>query len=273
MVAEHHRRFADMDLSETFGMQTQGNALLAMGCGFLAQGSVFIGGYAAPMVVSMPLLASCAYIVRRWPENKGSGRTSVINVLPKALAGMNLVVARIGAMQCLFEGAMHIFVFLWTPCLQRGGTTVPHGFIFAGFMACMMLGGMVYRSASLHRPNLGVVFFIGAVSLLLSCCTASFHVNLAAFCSFEFCVGCYFPQIALLRSVNLQEETRNATITLLRVPLNFIVVGTLYWGRSWPPETTLLAAALALAFGGAIFFSLPKDVTAVALCAKAKKTA
>ena len=56
----------------------------------------------------------------------------------------------LGLIQSLFEGSMYIFVLEWTPALtphkqtqhdgsrhlleEGGRTTIPHGYIFAGFM-------------------------------------------------------------------------------------------------------------------------------------------
>merc|ERR1712032_394512 len=111
-------------------------------------------------------------------------------------------------------------------------------------MICMFIGG---RSAqSRIRPPLGVVFIVAAICLAIPSTTENFWLNLMAFCSFEWCVGCYFPQIAMLRSKYLDEQTRNATITVFRVPFNFIVVIVLVWGRSLPAPRMLLCTSVVL---------------------------
>lgn len=43
-------------------------------------------------------------------------------------------------MQSLFEAAMYTFVFLWTPALSPRGEKIPHGMVFACFMAASMVG-------------------------------------------------------------------------------------------------------------------------------------
>ncbi len=45
----------------------------------------------------------------------------------------------LGGMQSLFEAAMYSFVFLWTPALSPHGESIPHGMIFACFMAASMV--------------------------------------------------------------------------------------------------------------------------------------
>lgn len=260
VVAEHRKRFPEADLGGLFAVQTQGNALAAVASGLAAQGAVALGGYAGPFAVAMPLLAFCAYEVGKWPENVGDKQHNLGRVVQTALGTMSSVVARVGLLQCLFEGSMHVFVFLWTPCLQRSGLWVPHGLVFSLYMLCMMLGGRLCSGR--FRPPLGLVYGLGALALLTPSLTARLWPNLAAFCGFEFCVGCYFPQIALLRSEHLSEASRGATITFFRVPFNCIVVAVLIYGRSLPPQGMLLFASGALTLGSLAYWSLPKQAAA-----------
>jgi len=262
MVAEHRRRFESSDLAETFAVQTQGNAFVAIVSGLVAQGAVTVAGYAAPFMVATPLLASCAWQVARWPENLGSAVADtptgrVWSVVSTAFSSMNTVVLRVGLMQCLFEGSMHVFVFLWTPCLQRSGYKVPHGLVFTVFMFCMFLGGRQSSSHSAFRPPLGFIFLISACSLLVPFVTENLWWNMGAFCSFEWCVGYYYPQIAMLRSRHISETSRNALITLFRMPLNVLVIATLVWGRARPAHVLLLSASGALTVAAAAYFTLP----------------
>lgn len=258
MVAEHGKRFPNSDLGATFAMQTQGNAIVAVIAGLVAQASVEVGGYGAPFAVALPLLACCAVQVRRWPENLGSSHHDIRAVVASVWSSLSSVVVRVGLIQCLFESAMHVFVFLWTPCLQRGGGRLPHGVIFSLYMVCVMAGSQLLSPRCVCRPSLGAVCIGGACCLLVPSATENIWCNLTAFCCFEVCVGCYFPQIAMLRSRHLQEKSRSATITLFRVPLNCIVVAVLIWGRALAPGTVLVCASAALAVGAAAFYSLPK---------------
>uniref|UniRef100_A0A7S4Q6T8 Molybdate-anion transporter n=1 Tax=Alexandrium monilatum TaxID=311494 RepID=A0A7S4Q6T8_9DINO len=261
LVAEHGRQFPERanELAGVFATQTQGNALAAVASGVAAQLAVLAMGYAGPFAVATPLLALCAREVRKWPENAGNGQRDPREVLRAALAGMNSVVARVGLLQCLFEGSMHVFVFLWTPCLQRSGHSVPHGLVFSLYMLCMMAGGR--QCAGRFRPPLGWVFAVAAACLIAPRVSEGLWGNLAAFCCFEWCVGCYFPQIAVLRSRHLSNESRGATITLFRVPFNCIVVAVLVYGRALPPQAMLSFASGALACGALACWSLPKEAS------------
>jgi len=257
MVTEHHAKFAECDLSRTFSIQTQFNSIAAMFAGFIAQAVVHVGGYASPFALAVPLLCSCAWQVRGWPENYGPPSGEIGVVIHTTFNSLNSRVIRVGIMQSLFEGSMHIFVFLWTPCLQRGGFSIPHGIIFAVYMICMMAGGQICRTK--YRPPLGGVFLIAAICLSIPFITDSFVPSLLAFCGFEWCCGCYFPQIAMLRSEHFDAKARNALITLFRLPLNVIVVGALLWGRTFPAPLTLMFASGALALSAVLAFTFPQS--------------
>lgn len=253
MVAEHHRLgFPFEDLSKTFHVQTQCNAMVAVVAGLAAQGAVFVGGYAAPFGVSLLVLGVCAFIVHGWQENVGSTKRDFRLVVSTVRASLNWAVVRVGMLQCLFEGSMHIFVLLWTPCLQRGGREVPHGFVFSVYMLCMMLGGK-----KSFRPPLAAVFALASFCLAVPWLSSNFYCTLAAFCCFEWCCGCYFPQIAMLRSTHLAEKARTSIISLFRVPLNCLVVTTFFTGRMLPPHVVLLSASMGLACGTLVCLTLP----------------
>eukprot|EP00933_Yihiella_yeosuensis_P022511 TRINITY_DN17736_c0_g2_i1.p1 TRINITY_DN17736_c0_g2~~TRINITY_DN17736_c0_g2_i1.p1 ORF type:complete len:382 (-),score=33.85 TRINITY_DN17736_c0_g2_i1:130-1116(-) len=258
MVSEHRKRFPNRNISDIFAIQTQGNALSAVVAGLIAQLSVMLGGYAAPMALAIPMLAYSASEVYRWPENVGSKSSNFFGVARKAIDTLNSNVARVGVLQCLFEGSMHVFVFLWTPCLQRAfdSQEVPNGLIFSLYMVCMMIGGWQCGPSSFWTPSLGITFAVAAASLMMPSVSYWSWGNLSAFCVFEWCVGCYFPQIAVLRSRYLCEETRSCTITLFRVPFNLIVVAVLLWGRYLPPEAMLRFASFALGLGALVFYSM-----------------
>lgn len=256
LVAEHGKRFSHRSIGDLFAVQTQGNAAAATLSGLVSQGSVYIGGYTAPFVMALPLLTCCAWQVCQWSENVGTQGQSLSSVAKVVWQSMTPSVMKVGMMQCLFEGALHIFIFLWTPCLQRGWPEVPHGLIFALYMICMSLGGRLFAVPAV-RLSLGIVFLVGAWCLCMPTFTGEFWPNLACFCTFECCCGCYFPQIAMLRSRHFREEARGATISLFRVPLNVTVVLVLLYGRTLPPSAMLVFASSLLGVAAATFFSMP----------------
>jgi len=247
-----------MQLSEMFAVQTQSNAVVAVVSGVVAQGCVELGGYAAPFGAAVPFLMLSAYQVHGWPENAGTRTRGFAAALNDVALAMDSLAMRVGLMQCLFEGSMHIFVFLWTPCLQRDGQNVPHGIVFSLFMLCVMIGGRHASPSNSLRPSLALVFAFGAGCLAIPYAYQNSWLNLAAFCGFEWCCGNYFTQIASLRSRHLREESRGAMMTLIRAPLNFIVIGGMLFGRSLQPEKMLLMASGALVLGAVTHCTLTR---------------
>jgi hypothetical protein len=86
-------------------------------------------------------------------------------------------IALLGAIQSLFEGSMHTFVFLWTPALSPNGEDIPHGFIFATFMMASMLGSsiasrLMARSSLKVESYMQIVFVISAAALFLPVITS-----------------------------------------------------------------------------------------------------
>ena len=141
---------------------------------------------------------------------------------------------------------MYLFVFFWTPALQdatdatklsRGGsldsTSLPYGLIFSNFMAAMMAGSLLFNY--LMRVEfvtqvmlLRYVFLAAGASFLLALVFAdSEGVVYAAFCVFEACVGMYYPCMAYLKGVIIEDGKRAATYAVMRIPLNVFVVGAL----------------------------------------------
>lgn len=263
VVAEHAQRFPNESLAQLFSLQSQANGIVAIASGLAAQVLVDASGdYSAPFWLAVPLLVCCSVLVFGWGENVGDHRNEVNAVFYSAVLSLTSVVVRVGLLQCLFEGSMHVFVFLWTPCLRRGGDAqIPHGLIFALYMGSVSIGGRASRSSRFALP-LGWVFALAALALAAPAATPNLALNLIAFCAFEWCCGCYFPAIAMLRTRHLAEGSRAATITLFRIPLNGIVVGVLLWGRAWPPQWVLLFASAALALGSLIWCTLPQTAPA-----------
>lgn len=72
----------------------------------------------------------------------------------------------LGLIQSMFEGSMYTFVLEWTPALtphepepdvsrhllgeteEPQRATIPHGYIFAGFMVAIMIGSSIFKLLS-----------------------------------------------------------------------------------------------------------------------------
>ncbi|XWS38171.1 hypothetical protein CRYUN_Cryun19dG0107200 [Craigia yunnanensis] len=160
----------------------------------------------------------------------------------------------LGAIQSLFEGSMYTFVFLWTPALSPNDEDIPHGFIFATFMLSSMLGSSI-ASRLLAHPSpkvesyMQIVFMTSSASLLLPVITnflvtpssvkggsISFSgcIQLIGFCTFEACVGIFWPSIMKMRSQYIPEEARSTIMNFFRIPLNIFVCNALYNVKALP---------------------------------------
>ncbi|KAB2632977.1 molybdate-anion transporter-like [Pyrus ussuriensis x Pyrus communis] len=163
-------------------------------------------------------------------------------------------IALLGAIQSLFEGSMYTFVFLWTPALSPNDEEIPHGFIFATFMLASMLGSslasrLMAGSSLRVESYMQIVFAVSAVSLLLPIVTSfliapsdvkggsmslSGYCQLVGFCTFEACVGIFWPSIMKMRSQYIPEEARSTIMNFFRIPLNIFVCVVLYNVNAFP---------------------------------------
>ncbi|XP_047946490.1 molybdate-anion transporter-like [Salvia hispanica] len=150
---------------------------------------------------------------------------------------------------------MYTFVFLWTPALSPNDEDIPHGFIFATFMLASMLGSsiasrLLVRNTVKVESYMQIVFVISSASLLLPILTnflvpadpkkkggsISFAgcLQLLGFCTFEGCVGLFWPSIMKMRSQYIPEEARSTIMNFFRIPLNIFVCIVLYNVNAFP---------------------------------------
>ncbi|MBA0559383.1 hypothetical protein Gorai_017734 [Gossypium raimondii] len=149
---------------------------------------------------------------------------------------------------------MYTFVFLWTPALSPNDEEIPHGFIFATFMLASMLGSslasrLMARSSPRVESYMQIVFVISSASLTLPIITnflvapskvkgesISFAgcLQLLGFCTFEACVGIFWPSIMKMRSQYIPEEARSTIMNFFRIPLNIFVCIVLYNVDAFP---------------------------------------
>ncbi|KAG2555270.1 hypothetical protein PVAP13_9KG566200 [Panicum virgatum] len=262
LVAEHNKRGFDPQwLSITFSKAIfLGNGLVAIVSGLfanlLAENLGF--GPVAPFDAAACFLAiGMAIIMSSWSENYGDTSESKdlmaqFKVAAKAIASDEKI-ALLGAIQSLFEGSMYTFVFLWTPALSPNEEDIPHGFIFATFMLSSMLGSSIASRLLARKLKvegyMQIVFSISAVTLVLPVVTnflvppssvkggsISFGgcLQLLGFCTFEACVGIFWPSIMKMRSQYIPEEARSTIMNFFRIPLNLFVCVVLYNVNAFP---------------------------------------
>ena len=269
MIHEHRAAVYSEDwLSSTFSLMTFGSSVVAIVAGVIAYFLAANFGSVAPFDASLLLLAAGAAIIwTRWKENYGEAHSlspagasaageaggvmagAGVGGAPPALASAfesffkasRLLVANervllLGLVQSCFEGAMYIFVFMWTPALELSlrlsstTTLLPHGIVFAIFMVAIMIGSKVFELLIAEQK---VEFFMrwvlvaAAAALSVPILTSDHTLQLAAFCVFEVCCGIYFPSAGTMRSKYIPEEVRSTVMNIYRVGLNALVVLTL----------------------------------------------
>ncbi|XP_021893403.1 molybdate-anion transporter isoform X1 [Carica papaya] len=263
LVAEHNKRgFDQLWLSVTFSKAIfLGNGLVAILSGLfgnLLVDTLSLGPVAPFDAAACFLTIGMAIIMSSWSENYGdpSENKDLFTQFRGAAVAIasDEKIALLGAIQSLFEGSMYTFVFLWTPALSPNGEEIPHGFIFATFMLGSMMGSSV-ASRLMARTSLRVesymqiVFVISAASLLLPIITNflvapsgvkgggisfSGSIQLIGFCTFEACVGIFWPSIMKMRSQYIPEEARSTIMNFFRIPLNIFVCVVLYNVDAFP---------------------------------------
>ncbi|GKV04000.1 hypothetical protein SLEP1_g16219 [Rubroshorea leprosula] len=263
LVAEHNKRGFDQQwLSVTFSKAIfLGNGLVAILSGLV--GNILVDNLAlgpvAPFDAAACLLAiGMAIILSSWCENYGdpSETKNLLTQFRGAAAAIaaDEKIALLGAIQSLFEGSMYTFVFLWTPVLSPNDEDIPHGFIFATFMLSSMLGSsiasrLLARGTPKVESYMQFVFLLSSSSLLLPVITnfvvvpsgvkggsISFSgcIQLIGFCTFEACVGIFWPSIMKMRSQYIPEEARSTIMNFFRIPLNIFVCVALYNVKAVP---------------------------------------
>ncbi|KAF9261681.1 DUF791-domain-containing protein [Marasmius fiardii PR-910] len=275
------------DLSLILGRATLINGFVAAGAGVLSNQLVgFTDSFSSPFVASGALLIVAYAVIRgTWTENYGStdGNVSADPFQTKRL-GQALKIVRkdpfllvLGFTQTCFEGGMYLFVFLWVPSLQeatRSYNPLPLGYIFSAFMVSMMLGSLIYtvivthlspptekslpnpsstslgagdNSLTIHAKLSSSVCAISAMALAVSVTSEDEKTRFWAFCTFEACVGMYYPVQGMLRGTLISNEHRATLSALFRVPLNIFVVVSLLTGVSSARYAVLSATSLMLA--------------------------
>ncbi|XP_009358691.1 molybdate-anion transporter [Pyrus x bretschneideri] len=263
LVAEHNKRgFEQQWLSLTFSKAVfLGNGLIAIVAGLLGNLLVDTLGFGpvSPFDAAACFLAiGMAIIMVSWGENYGDD-TENKNLLTQFRGAAIAIasdekIALLGAIQSLFEGSMYTFVFLWTPALSPNDEEIPHGFIFATFMLASMLGSslasrLMAGSSLRVESYMQIVFAVSAASLLLPIVTSfliapsdvkggsmslSGYCQLVGFCTFEACVGIFWPSIMKMRSQYIPEEARSTIMNFFRIPLNIFVCVVLYNVNAFP---------------------------------------
>jgi hypothetical protein len=285
MVSETTRRgFSERALKYTFGCKELLSSAVAVAAGLVAQlaacglsdkplplvapfgeGSSFrLGGYCTSFDVVIFFCGVCALLTQFWwTENYGSsegvwigfGRAVAVLREPRVLL--------IGLVVALFESAMFLWVFIWTPSLSKAGVhDPPYALLFACFMAAKMAGSQVFTGLSAVFSTTSILLgamilasssHVAAVVLIRMLAlfdagdartSACLWAMLAAFILFEVAVGIYWPAAGVLKAQVVPESCRATLYSIFRLPLNAIVfLCLLFINRA---EATLMATSVLL---------------------------
>merc|ERR1719219_1749974 len=186
--------------------------MVAVSAGVITGYAASYRGPVAAFDCSMIMLTIGTLIVAfTWQENYGQVNLNVGQTLSHSLAAMrnDPKIIVLGMIQSLFEGAMYLFVFMWTPAIDDiAPREINHGWMFANFMLSCMIGTELFsRASKLISVEKVMIIVLGGASatMFLSAQFASYHLRFGMFCLFELCVGAYWPAIGMQRSKYIPE--------------------------------------------------------------------
>ncbi|PFX17114.1 molybdate-anion transporter-like [Stylophora pistillata] len=220
-------------VSATFAKATLYNSIISVVAGILANtiAEWMPFGPVAPFVLAIPFLIATGILIQfTWDENYGGKNNKVIQPCIESLRHIvtNNKVMSIGIVTSLFESAMYIFVFLWTPVLDRGHLYPPLGIIFSCFMLCVTLGGFLFNftiKLGINPANVVILTVIVASGANIGAIFSSAQnprLSFVMFIILELACGVYFPAMGWLRQRILPEAHHAGIINWFRVPLNAI---------------------------------------------------
>eukprot|EP00164_Ancoracysta_twista_P007361 GFYU01010431.1.p1 GENE.GFYU01010431.1~~GFYU01010431.1.p1 ORF type:complete len:452 (-),score=126.51 GFYU01010431.1:397-1752(-) len=241
MVDQHRKEgFPDALLGRTFSYMGFLNPFTAIISGTIANALAAKWTVVAPFDAAGILLTlGTILLIWLWDENYGDADISLGEQYSHTwrLLTQDKMIWRVGMVQSLFEGAMYIFVFMWTPLLQKSldldnaRSKEVLGLVFASFMTAAMFGSSVYKALikfGVANHHIAVVtIFLSTIGLFLPGISQEPYPAVIGCLIFEVCVGLYWPAVGVLRSEYVPEETRATMYNIFRIPLNIIVVGVL----------------------------------------------
>lgn len=243
----HNRHgFPSEWLPRTFALATFGNGIVAVSAGIAA--NLLADPFGSdqhhpvrPFLFAIAVLGFTALALHKtWDENAVPEDELAEGHTDRCIAGLKPVLKNrkiwlVGLVQALFESAMFVFVFLWTPSLAEHKYRSPLGFIFATFMLAIVLGSTIFQLAlSLKWPVTKCLE--SAICLAIACFLLAFlfespSMLFVAFVGFEVACGVYYPAIGSLRGEIIPESDRAAIMGWFRVPINVFVITCLFATR------------------------------------------
>ncbi|KAK3684624.1 hypothetical protein LTR37_020088 [Vermiconidia calcicola] len=240
MIAEYHKRDLQgcVSLGSMFSTSVTLSGVVAILAGVIGEAIVeATGTKTGPFMAAFACLAlAFAGIYHRWSENYGETANEKEHTSEgvRSLLMDRRIVA-LGLTTTLFEGAMYLFVFFWSPALissraiASNSSSPPFGLIFSCFMCCMMLGSMIFSIAKPDNARdagklMLSILALASYGLLVPVLQRSEAATFWSFALFEVCVGLYFPSMSRLKSEIVEDAVRAKVYGYMRMPLNIFVV-------------------------------------------------
>ena len=154
----------------------------------------------------MLLVVGLLLMNRYWDENYGTafGKN---NFIP-----WNRDIVKIAILQTCVDTALNCFIIVWMPLVDSNSLDV----MFTLMMCSCMVGSYSHRYISL-----GLALMIGSASLVAGQLYG--HKELS-FMGFQFAIGAYHPHIGAMRSRHVPEYVRSTMYSIMRIPMNILVV-------------------------------------------------
>jgi len=288
LIAEaESRRLPRPLLSRLFSVATFFNAGSAVIAGMVGHMAVEViphtshNKFASAFDVAVvALLAASLVAATRWGERFGDQMNTASESLLRSCRTIHASrpLVALGLVNSFYEAALYVFVFLWTPALERrsrlgDGGQMGHGLVFSVFMLSKMAGSQAFHALSAHLSPSGclqLVFGGSALALALPLFSDSYERTLLAFCLFEALLGIYWPAIALIRCGSISDAQRSSTMAVFRVLLNLLVITVLPLAGGLPETLAFgLACGMLLLCLGFIAVVKEAETAKEAACATA----
>ena len=238
--AHRARGYPEELIEQTFALATKGNGLVAVAAGLLAQLAADALGEIGPFQAAIALTVLAAVLIAVFfDENYGEAQQRGGTLSETFAAGIatlrspEVLLVAIGS--TFYEGATYTFVFMWVPVmigLVGPPPDMPTGLVFACFMLCITLGGLLFElslAAKLAVRQVAVVVCAAGTLSMVACSAFPTHFGVVfpSFLLLELSCGASYATYATLRAHIIPEGQRATVTNLLRVPLNLcVVIGT-----------------------------------------------
>ncbi|KAI1817454.1 MFS general substrate transporter [Poronia punctata] len=274
-----------VSLEVLFSVMTTAKCVTAIFAGVLGHCVVLaLGSKIHPFLLGVTLNITAAILmIRTWNENYGTNSSNNNkNELPlddekTPPRTWDLQIWAMSFISSSYEGTIFLFMFFWPSTLQSAHdpdptseSIIPHGVIFASFMAIMVLGALSFNkltatataSPTTTQENQSIAtkltttptqllklsLLLSAASFALASTTPNEKTLYIAFLVLEACNGVYVPSVAWQRGTMVSDGARARIYGLMNVPLFVFVVVALRMadGASSHQSVFLFCAALLL---------------------------